>query len=224
MACGMNLTGRRVAVIFCPTRRFGWLANPKKALKPQEIQVFPLVQYPCSPLRSQLVTISLCDVNHDYPPANGRKNIDRLAVGQLYRLSRAPRSPSHRNEQRLSTRASSGPRAARVSTSSATVVAGRDADDLGLDACGRAGRGEVADGQLQRRRRCGLHRHPPIALIGRSGCTKSGSLMPWPAGLAHIAARHAASSGVVVGACAHEPRAGRSPRGRTGSCGPGRRR
>jgi hypothetical protein len=70
---------------------------------------------------------------------------------------------------------------------------------------------------------CSITIQPPIADIGRSGCRKLGSSMPWPGSLPSMAIRQrsASSSSVAPRAAA---RAGRTPRGRTGSCGPGRRR
>ena len=65
---------------------------------------------------------------------------------------------------------------------------------------------------------------PPMADIGRSGWRNVGSSMPWPARLPRHRDDPAVGDLLVGGAGAQRARAGRTPRGRTGSCGPGRRR
>ena len=73
-------------------------------------------------------------------------------------------------------------------------------------------------------RAAGTAAQPPMADMGRSGCRKDGSLMPWPGQLDGDRRAPAVGELGVGRAGAQRRRAGRSRSGRTGSCAPGRRR
>ena len=129
-------------------------------------------------------------------PTGGSAAGERGAARRRWRRRAAGRPGRARRPRRAgsctarSTRASSAPCRSRTAASrSSTVASGRQLDLLGLDAGGGAGRGEVADGDGGQGVHVRILAHPPIALIGRSGCRKPGSSMPCPASLPHIASR-----------------------------------
>ena len=106
-----------------PITAFPAAANLNRALKTQDRGAFPQVAAATQPSRSQLVTISLCDINHGYPPANGG-NTSMVCWGLSTVSPYRTATPSQRNEHLCKTRASSSLRALSCWTSAVIVVPG----------------------------------------------------------------------------------------------------
>ena len=173
------------------------------------------------------MTIPLCDVNHVSTAGEGRQDIDRLTGLHAAVCRRARRS------RRTGTSSGSEPSPGRdprtrepLRPARPTVVPGRNATDLRLDARGRSRGREVA------------HRHLDSVGLDRGLSHGSATDRAHRAvGLDEVRVVDAVAGGlaphrgaprrldrVVGGAAAQQPRAGRSPGRRTGSCGSGRRR
>ena len=104
--------------------------------------------YRAPPVCSQLVTISLCDANHDQPPAKGGSTstvwpfvsvCGPVADGDAVTQERTPLAALG---------ASSGPRSREGVDQRGDRCAGRRPHGLGLDACGGASGGEVPHGDI----------------------------------------------------------------------------
>ena len=147
-------------------------------------------------LRARALAVTLAAHVHHIPSSTGKRgqHVDRVA--RLQRLGPVPHGYAIA-EKRASRQ---DPRQCAMAAPEpvhkiADRSAGMHGQLLGIHPCGGAGGREIPHSDV-----AGVARlaspQPPIAFIGRAGWTKLGSLMPWPAGLPHIAARQAASIAV----------------------------
>ena len=188
-ACAKTVTFERSPSSFVNR---GVSSAPSNGKPPREDGVRAGRSWP-TPSRCLAVTKSLCDANHSHPPAKGGSTSMVCPARSRRRVCLA-RPCRRTGRSTLPT-----PQRACGFCSAEPVRQVGDAGDLTATDMSR----------LRRPRPPGRHRsnasYPEPVLKGRtplsrrsrssaaSGWTKLGSLMPCPAALAHIAARHAAS-------------------------------